>query len=117
LSRLDTQAFGDLAYGLIDRSSRLGSDGDQRRVALGHNVLLRHELEEGDALLDDVGVEEDLVDDGFDGADRQELFQVVDRVAGRLLAFCERSGLSKPRMSMHYRSWPSFQVRTLFEAR
>lgn len=78
LLRLLSQPVCNVIDGLIDRSARLGRQGDERRVPLGHDVVLLHVFQERSGRLDDVGVEEDLVDDWLDGGVLEEGVEVVD---------------------------------------
>lgn len=89
LLRLDSQPLGNLVHGLINGSTRLGGDRDEGGVSLGYDVLPRHEFQEGYSLFDDIGVEENLVDDGFHRAGGEEFLEVWDGVAA--------SGRSEPK--------------------
>lgn len=82
--RLDIVLFRDRFQGLVDGSTGPLGDGDQGGVSLGDNVVLGEKVEERLLGRNDVRMEEDLVDDGFDGRMVAELLEVVDREAGWL---------------------------------
>ena len=82
--RLDIVLFRDRFQGLVDGSTGPLGDGDQGGVSLGDNVVLGEKVEERLLGRNDVRMEEDLIDDGFDGRMVAELLEVVDREAGWL---------------------------------
>lgn len=71
----------NLLHHLYHRTRPLIPQWPKRRVTLGDDIVFRHELEEGDGVVVDVWMEEDLVGDGFDGAAVEDLLQVGDAEA------------------------------------
>jgi hypothetical protein len=78
-----SQSIGNLRDGLINRSTLLTGKGDQTGVPFESDIMLILEIDQGLGRVGDVGVVQDLVDDGLDVGVLEENLEILDGETNR----------------------------------